>query len=123
VNGSELLPSNDSVILRVPCGLIEDSSVTLIAIPDGKQDGFQVELVGSDEPDPPVILHYSVVLPGDNFTKEPVIIQNTWTYELGWGKEERCPNHGSPNNAKGIYYVRRPPEYSVLVFPPYTLPF
>ncbi|KAK1407963.1 hypothetical protein QVD17_39591 [Tagetes erecta] len=100
VNGSELLPSNDSVILRIPCGLIEDSSVTLIAIPDGKQDGFQIELVGSDELDPPVILHYNVVLPGDNFTKEPVIVQNTWTYELGWGKDERCPNHGSPNNGK-----------------------
>ncbi|KAF5818838.1 putative galactosylxylosylprotein 3-beta-galactosyltransferase [Helianthus annuus] len=103
VNGSSLVASNDTVILAIPCGLIVDSSVTLIAIPDGNQDGFQIEFVGSqgkDETDPPVVLHYNVVLPGDNFTKEPVIVQNTWTYESGWGKEERCPNHGSSNNVK-----------------------
>ncbi|KAK9075623.1 hypothetical protein SSX86_003949 [Deinandra increscens subsp. villosa] len=103
VNSNTLFPSNESVILGIPCGLIVDSSITLIAIPDGNQDGFQIEFVGlegKDEQDPPVILHYNVVLPGDNFTKEPVIIQNTWTYEFGWGKEERCPNHKSPNNVK-----------------------
>ncbi|KAI3825501.1 hypothetical protein L1987_06991 [Smallanthus sonchifolius] len=100
VNGSVLFPSNDTVILGIPCGLIEDSSITLIAIPDGNQDGFQIEFVGLEGKDPPVILHYNVVLPGDNFTKEPVIIQNTWTYEFGWGKDERCPNHGSTNNVK-----------------------
>lgn len=108
-NSSTLFSGNGSVILEIPCGLIEDSSITVIAIPDGNQDGFQIEflgLKGKEEPDPPVILHYNVVLPGDNFTKEPVIIQNTWTYDFGWGKEERCPNHRSPspNNAKGIYY-------------------
>lgn len=103
MNNTTLFSSNGSVILGMPCGLIEDSSITIIAIPDKKQDGFRIELVGSkgkEEPDPPVILHYNVVLPGDNFTKEPVIVQNTWTYEFGWGKEERCPNFGSQNNAK-----------------------
>ncbi|KAI3717656.1 hypothetical protein L1987_69413 [Smallanthus sonchifolius] len=101
VNGSALFTSNETVILGIPCGLIEDSSVTLIAIPDGNQDGFQIEFVGLEgKDDPPVILHYNVVLPGDNFTKEPVIVQNTWTYKFGWGKEERCPNHGSTNNVK-----------------------
>lgn len=103
VNNSTLFSSNGSIILEIPCGLIHDSSITIIAIPDGKQDGFEIEFVGSEgkeEPNPPVILHYNVVLPGDNFTKDPVIAQNTWTYDFGWGKEERCPNHGSPNNAK-----------------------
>ncbi|KAL8262624.1 hypothetical protein R6Q59_023973 [Mikania micrantha] len=103
VNSSTLFPGNETVILEIPCGLIKDSSITLIAIPDGNQDGFSIEFVGlegKDEPDPPVILHYNVILPGDNFTKEPVIIQNSWTNEFGWGKEERCPNHGSPNNVK-----------------------
>lgn len=103
VNNSTILSSNVSVILWIPCGLIEDSSITIIAIPEGNQDGFGIEFVGSegkDEPNPPVILQYNVVLPGDNFTKEPVIVQSSWTYELGWGKEERCPNHGSSNTAK-----------------------
>ncbi|XP_021889538.1 hydroxyproline O-galactosyltransferase GALT3 [Carica papaya] len=33
-----------------------------------------------------------------NMTEEPFIVQNTWTSELGWGKEERCPSHGSANS-------------------------
>nr|XP_043613791.1 hydroxyproline O-galactosyltransferase GALT3 [Erigeron canadensis] len=102
VNSSTLFSTNGSVILEIPCGLVGDSSITIIAIPDGNQDGFGIEFVGSegkDDPDPPVILQYNVVLPRDNFTKEPVIVQNAWTDGSGWGKEERCPNHGSPNNA------------------------
>ncbi|XP_076894226.1 hydroxyproline O-galactosyltransferase GALT3-like [Bidens hawaiensis] len=100
MNITTLVSSNDSVILGIPCGPIEDSSITLIAIPDGN---FQIEFVGSKsdgEAGPPVILQYNVVLPGNNFTKEPVIFQNTWTNEFGWGKEERCPNHVSSNNTK-----------------------
>ncbi|KAI3459180.1 hypothetical protein Pfo_015843 [Paulownia fortunei] len=83
--------------LEIPCGLVEDSSVTVIGIPDSQQDSFQIELIGSqlEELKPPTVLHYNVLLPGENLTKEPVTIQNTWTQESGWGKEEKCPDHGA----------------------------
>ncbi|KAE8077100.1 hypothetical protein FH972_015699 [Carpinus fangiana] len=86
------------VILELPCGLVEDSSITLVGIPDGHYRNFQIELVGSQlsgEPTPPIILHYNVSLPGDNMTEEPFIVQNTWTSEAEWGTEERCPARGS----------------------------
>ncbi|THG03990.1 hypothetical protein TEA_007123 [Camellia sinensis var. sinensis] len=97
--------SSSGSVLQIPCGLVEDSSITVIGIPDGHRGTFQIKLVGSqftEEATPPVILHYNVSLPGDNLTEEPVIVQNTWTSELGWGKEERCPDHGSFNALKGI---------------------
>ncbi|XWS38895.1 hypothetical protein CRYUN_Cryun18bG0002400 [Craigia yunnanensis] len=90
-------------ILELPCGLVEDSSITVIGIPDGCYRSFEIVLAGSNfsgEPKPPVILHYNVSVAGDNMTEEPFIVQNTWTNELGWGKEERCPAHVSSNNLK-----------------------
>ncbi|PSR97862.1 Hydroxyproline O-galactosyltransferase [Actinidia chinensis var. chinensis] len=95
--------SSSGNVLQIPCGLVEDSSITVIGIPDGHRARFEIELVGSrfpEEATPPVILHYNVSVPGDNVTEEPVIVQNTWTKELGWGKEERCPNHRSSNSPK-----------------------
>lgn len=92
-------------VLQIPCGLVEDSSITVIGIPDGHGVGFQIDLVGSQFPDeriPPVILHYNVCMPGDNLTEEPMIVQNTWSNELGWGKDERCPDYGSSNAQKVI---------------------
>ncbi|XP_040990376.1 hydroxyproline O-galactosyltransferase GALT3 isoform X2 [Juglans microcarpa x Juglans regia] len=94
---------NGVVILEIPCGLVEDSSITLVGIPDGHHGSFQIELVGSQlsgEPTPPIILHFNVSLPGDNMTEEPFIVQNTWTSEAGWGKEEKCPAHRSANIVK-----------------------
>ncbi|KAJ7955290.1 Galactosyltransferase [Quillaja saponaria] len=91
------------IILELPCGLILDSSITLVGIPDKHQRSFQIELIGSkltEEPNHPIILHYNVSLPGENMTEQPFIVQNTWTNELGWGKAERCPAHGSPNIQK-----------------------
>lgn len=96
--------SGDASILEIPCGLIEDSSITVIGIPDSEKDSFQINLVGShlpEDPDPPIVLHYNVVLQGANLTKDPIIIQNTWTNESGWGKEEKCPDHGSTDTLKG----------------------
>lgn len=90
--------------LEIPCGLVEDSSVTVIGIPDTRQDSFQIELVGSPIEEglkPPIVLHYNVVLPGDNLTKEPVIIQNAWIQESGWGIPERCPDHSPPRPLEG----------------------
>ncbi|KAM4127111.1 hypothetical protein ACJW30_02G066700 [Castanea mollissima] len=94
---------SDGVILELPCGLVGDSSITLVGIPNGENGSFQIELVGSQlsgEPTPPINLHFNVSLPGDNMTEEPFIVQNTWTSEAGWGKEERCPAHGSANIIK-----------------------
>lgn len=85
---------SDGRLLELPCGLIEDSSITLIGIPNGKNRSFQIVLDSagfSHEKKAPVILHYNVYLPEENSTKEPVIIQNSWTYEVGWGREQKCP--------------------------------
>ncbi|KAL8486075.1 hypothetical protein ACS0TY_022977 [Phlomoides rotata] len=88
--------------LEIPCGLVEDSSVTVIGIPDSRLDSFQIELIGSqiEGLKPPIVLQYNVLLPGQNFTKEPVTIQDSWTQESGWGKEEKCPDHGVPDLLK-----------------------
>lgn len=96
-SNTTLLKNENS--LEIPCGLVEDSSVTVIGIPETRQDSFQIELIGSEIEGlkPPVVLQYNVLLPGENLTKESVIIQNAWTQESGWGKEERCPDHGPPD--------------------------
>jgi len=96
---------DNEITLDLPCGLVVDSSITLIGIPNGQNGSFQIDLAGQEleaEPNPPVILHYNVSLPGENMTEEPYIVQNTWTSDLGWGKEERCPAHGSTNIQEGI---------------------
>lgn len=86
-------------ILELPCGLTEDSSITLVGVPDEQHSrGFQIQLVGSGlsgETHHPIILRYDV-----NFS-EPSIVQNTWTEKLGWGKEIRCPCRGSFRNQIG----------------------
>lgn len=85
-------------VLELPCGLIEDSSITLVGIPDEHSRSFQIQLVGSGlsgEAHLPIILRYNV-----NFSK-PSIVQNTWTEKLGWGNEVRCPCHGSFKNQIG----------------------
>ncbi|KAK4265960.1 hypothetical protein QN277_026943 [Acacia crassicarpa] len=92
--------ANSGIILEIPCGLVVDSSITLIGIPIGQNGSFQIDLVGQqieEDPNPPIILHYNVSLPGENLTEDPFIVQNTWTNEHGWGKEEKCPAHGSAN--------------------------
>ncbi|KAL3641864.1 hypothetical protein CASFOL_012679 [Castilleja foliolosa] len=100
---NDTLFRNES-FLEIPCGLVEGSSVTLIGIPDSRQDMFRIELIGSRGEDlekpPPIVLGYEVVLPGENFTKEPVTVQNAWTRESGWGKEEKCPDHAGPDLRK-----------------------
>ncbi|BFG14865.1 hypothetical protein CerSpe_011390 [Prunus speciosa] len=103
VSTFDKIVSRDGVILEIPCGLIDDSSISLVGIPDGLSRSFQIQLLGSQlagEPEPPIILHYNVSLPGDNMTEEPFVVQNIWTHDLGWGKEERCPSHRSANNLK-----------------------
>ncbi|CAK7326272.1 unnamed protein product [Dovyalis caffra] len=103
VSTVDVTTSRGETILDIPCGLVEDSSITVLGIPDGHNRSFQIELLGLQlpaEPNPPIILHYNVSLPGDNMTEEPFVVQNTWTKEHGWGKEERCPSHRSADIPK-----------------------
>ncbi|KDP41206.1 hypothetical protein JCGZ_15613 [Jatropha curcas] len=89
--------------LRLPCGLTQGSSITIIGIPNGLLGNFRIDLTGEalpGEPDPPVILHYNVRLHGDKITEDPVIVQNTWTAARDWGEEERCPSPTPEKNKK-----------------------
>lgn len=89
-------------LLQIPCGLTQDSSITIVGIPSGLLGKFQIELIGAqlpEEPDPPIILHYNVRLQGDKLTEDPVIVQNTWTLAHDWSEEERCP-HQSDSRTK-----------------------
>ncbi|CAN0896563.1 Beta-1,3-galactosyltransferase GALT1 [Linum grandiflorum] len=90
--------------LRLPCGLTQGSSITVIGTPEGLLGNFHIELTGESlpgEPDPPIIYHYNVRLNGDKVTDDPVIVQNTWTAAHDWGDEERCPST-SPEKIKKV---------------------
>lgn len=90
--------------IRIPCGLIHGSSISVIGIPNGLLGNFQIDLIGerlADEPTPPLVLHYSIRPNGDELTADPVIVQNTWTSADGWGEEERCPQAVPGNINKG----------------------
>ncbi|KAK9136607.1 hypothetical protein Sjap_007201 [Stephania japonica] len=103
VNMQNQTISRNGTVIDFSCGLIEGSSVTVVGVPRGCNESFQIELTGSQFPGelkPAVILQYNVSLPGDKSRKEPVIVQNTWTAEQEWGKEERCPAFGSASNGK-----------------------
>ncbi|CAA7036244.1 unnamed protein product [Microthlaspi erraticum] len=92
-----------SLKLKIPCGLTQGSSVTVIGIPDGLLGSFRIDLTGQPlpgEPDPPIIVHYNVRLLGDKSTEDPVIVQNSWTASRDWGAEERCPNLDPDLNKK-----------------------
>ncbi|CAL9216217.1 unnamed protein product [Arabidopsis halleri] len=92
-----------SLKLKIPCGLTQGSSITVIGIPDGLVGSFRIDLTGQPlpgEPDPPIIVHYNVRLLGDKSTEDPVIVQNSWTASHDWGPEERCPNFDPDMNKK-----------------------
>jgi beta-1,3-galactosyltransferase len=89
--------------VKIPCGLIQGSSISIIGIPKGILGNFQIDLIGESLPgeqNPPVVLHYNVRLSGDKLTDEPVIVQNTWRVSTGWNAEERCPSVDSGNSKK-----------------------
>ncbi|XVF43124.1 hypothetical protein PTKIN_Ptkin02bG0015400 [Pterospermum kingtungense] len=101
INATE--PDKSDYKLRVPCGLTQGSSITIIGIPNGLLGNFRIDLTGEalpGEPDPPIILHYNVRLHGDKITEDPVIVQNTWTIAHDWGDEERCPPSTPDKNKK-----------------------
>ncbi|XP_061991708.1 beta-1,3-galactosyltransferase GALT1 [Rosa rugosa] len=101
MNGTEI--DNSGYKLRVPCGLTQGSSITVIGIPNGILGSFRIDLTGEPlpgEPEPPIILHYNVRLSGDKLTEDPVIVQNSWTIAHDWGDEERCPSPTPEKNKK-----------------------
>ncbi|KAK8921787.1 Beta-1,3-galactosyltransferase 15 [Platanthera zijinensis] len=86
---------NKDFRLKIPCGLVQGSSLTIVGTPEGILGNFKIDLVGTaipGEEDPPIVLHYNVRLHGDKVTDDPVIVQNTWTSDHDWGSEERCPS-------------------------------
>lgn len=92
LNASEL--KSIPYIVPIPCGLILDSSVTVVGTPGIKTGTFSLELIGSKlfgEGDEPVVFHFSVRLHGDELTNKPSIVQNTWTVSRDWHDEQRCP--------------------------------
>ncbi|KAJ3694961.1 hypothetical protein LUZ60_000338 [Juncus effusus] len=94
MNASGLTPGNTAFVLKIPCGMVQGSSLTIIGTPEGVLGEFRMDLLGGTgpgEPYTPVLLHYNVRLAGDKLTEDPVIVQNTWTVNDEWGNEERCP--------------------------------
>ena len=94
----------DSSTIGAPCGLIVGSSITLIGTPGVLSGNFWIDLVGAalpGEPEKPTVLQYNVRLNGDKITKDPVIVQNTFTANNGWGVEDRCPSTNSNNATQG----------------------
>ncbi|KAF2299466.1 hypothetical protein GH714_032048 [Hevea brasiliensis] len=62
----------DGYKLRIPCGLIQGSAITIIGIPNGLLGSFQFDLSGESlpgEPEPPIILHYNVRLLVDDLNQ------------------------------------------------------
>ncbi|KAL1194526.1 Beta-1,3-galactosyltransferase GALT1 [Cardamine amara subsp. amara] len=101
MNATEV--DGSSLKLKIPCGLTQGSSITVIGIPDGLVGNFRIDLTGQPlpgEPEPPIIVHYNVRLLGDKSTEDPVIVQNSWTSSHDWGVEERCPNFDPDMNKK-----------------------
>lgn len=89
--------------LKIPCGLVQGSSLTIIGTPEGILGNFKIDMLGTalpGEQDPPIVLHYNVRLYGDKVTDDPVIVQNTWTLAHDWGSEERCPSPNAERNQK-----------------------
>lgn len=110
MNSSRLLfPKDKTYYLKIPCGMVSDSSLTVIGTPGRLYGNFKIELIGSTlpgVPDPPIVLHYNVRLLGDKVTEDPVIVQNTWTPIDEWGPEVRCPSDKESNSEeKGNFKV------------------
>lgn len=116
INAAEFVDSGYK--LRIPCGLIQGSAITIIGVLNGLLGSFRIELAGESlpgEPEPPLVLHYNVRLLGDKLTKDPVIVQNTWTAAHDWGEEERCPLPVPENNKKGT------DTFFMLLWPPHHI--
>jgi hydroxyproline O-galactosyltransferase 2/3/4/5/6 len=80
--------------VAIPCGMVEDSAVTLVGVPIGKNGSsqFGIELIGSDlgtdeAAKRPIVLSWNVSLD----PKQTVIYQTFRLPENGWGELDMCP--------------------------------
>lgn len=94
--------NSNSSRIEIPCGLVEDSAVTLVAVPIGKNgtSQFGIELIGSElgtATERPIVLSWNVSLD----PKQPVIYQNFWLPEIGWGELDMCPGTRSMSISDG----------------------
>ncbi|KAJ1687624.1 hypothetical protein LUZ63_019014 [Rhynchospora breviuscula] len=81
--------------IDLPCGLAEDSTITIVGVPIAKNGSsqFGIELIGSDlgtkeVAKRPIVLSWNVSLD----PKQSMIYQNFWLPESGWGELDSCPN-------------------------------
>ncbi|KAJ3669593.1 hypothetical protein LUZ60_011543 [Juncus effusus] len=95
-NGSEI---------EIPCGLVEDSAVTIIGIPVGRNRsfGFGIEVIGSHlggetNAKRPIVLAWNVSLDSNG----SMIYQNHFSPENGWGELESCPGTNSSDKVDGL---------------------
>lgn len=90
--------------IEIPCGLVQDSAMTLIGVPIGENGSshFGIEVIGSDLDTKEVVRRPTVL--SWNVSLDPrrsVIYQNSWSVENNWGEFQLCP--GTTNRDKGKY--------------------
>ena len=94
--------------LKIPCGMIQGSSVTVIGTPTGILGEFKIELIRETLPGDlwqPVVLNVHVRPMGDKQTDDPVIVQNAWTLVQELESDERCPSP-LPDDLRGSWLLR-----------------
>lgn len=94
---------NNESVVEVPCGLVQDSAVTVVGVPIGRNESsrFGFELVGDgngDGDELPVVLRVNVSIRGD----EVVVSQSSRRPGSGWGEWEWCPVHGRGANNSNV---------------------
>lgn len=116
------LKSKEEREVPIPCGLILDSSITIVGTPVGSTGEFAFELVGSKllgESEEPIIFHFSVRLRGDRKTDRPVIVHNTWSSDDDWHEEQRCPRPPDVNPLTanlGQYQIFQSSNLSIFLY-------
>ncbi|KAG0487740.1 hypothetical protein HPP92_009835 [Vanilla planifolia] len=100
--------SGNITSLSIPCGFVEDSAITIVAIPSGP---FYLDLVGSGTP-PIILLRYNVSLSGGDGS---TIVHSSWTPETGWVEWQRCPE--PDGNLKSVANGRKTMSLSSINFP------
>ncbi|XP_078443770.1 hydroxyproline O-galactosyltransferase GALT3-like [Wolffia australiana] len=104
-------------VMNVPCGLVQGSAVTVVAVPAAKKGGFVVEILMSELAgvrNGSGIIQYRVSFGGGEEGLR--ISQNSWTAKGGWGAEERCPSLSPMANVTvdGLRLCNEPAGQSLL---------
>lgn len=90
-------------ILKIPCGLVQGSSITIRRIPNVILGNFQIDLIGKSEIEEKVlpIFHYYARLHGNSRSNESGSVEYSWTVGQDGGFEHGCPSSSITNNEKG----------------------